>query len=313
MRLTRAGLVVSKPAALARLRAQFKARHYVRLPGLLDRDLLGQIQAQLERATFYERVHEGIGRELGARRDPTVGLLHFLTNDGGVFDLVRQITGCARIGYFHGRIYRFTPGRGDFDGWHDDLIERRMVALSINLSPRPYQGGILKLRDRRSRRILGQIANVGPGNGVLFRLSPALQHKVTPVTGTAAKTAYAGWFRARPDFQSLLVRGRRRVPRRPRRLEGPSSWRDRLRIPETVAHRPEGARRGLYDLTRGFYHRLDEVGNRWWMLLTRRGTVEATANALASECNAPPKRLRRDLLDFVHQLRAQGLVEVHGA
>jgi hypothetical protein len=48
-----------------------------------------------------------------------------------------------------------------------------------------------------------EIANIVCGDTRIFRIGPDLQHRVTPVTGTVTKAAYAGWFRARPASRAI--------------------------------------------------------------------------------------------------------------
>ena len=112
-----------------------------------------------------------------------------------------------------------VPGAGHYDSWHTDASQARMVAMSVNLGTDPYRGGRLQIRDADTRRILHEVANVGDGDAVLFRISRQLAHRVTPVEGTVAKTALAGWFRAEPDYQRLM-RQRLRTALPP--LPGPS-------------------------------------------------------------------------------------------
>jgi hypothetical protein len=131
-------------------------------------------------------------------------LLLFLCNDVALFELVRAITGCDRIGAFGGRVYRMLPGAEHEGTWHDDLAEGRMVTLSINLGDAPYSGGVLEIRDRQSKRVLQRVANTGFGDAVIFRIGRELQHRVTAVEGSVPKTAYAGWFVSDPD--SALIR-----------------------------------------------------------------------------------------------------------
>jgi hypothetical protein len=76
--------------------------------------------------------------------------------------------------------------------------------MSINLSRELYSGGRLQIRDHVSGEIVSEVANAGIGDAVIFRLSDRFQHRITDVEGTASKTAFAGWFRAQPDFMSLL-------------------------------------------------------------------------------------------------------------
>src|SRR5207253_326319 len=108
-------------------------------------------------------------------------------------------------GCFEGRVYRLSPGTGHYDSWHNDVGEDRLVAMSINLGRTPFQGGLLQIRRADSPALVREVANPTPGDAVIFRIDPAYCHRVGPVTGSVARTACAGWFRARPDFQTLLA------------------------------------------------------------------------------------------------------------
>jgi hypothetical protein len=66
----------------------------------------------------------------------------------------------------------------------------------MNLSTDIFRGGTFELRDRWSLAPLAQVNNTGFGDALLFRISNDLQHRVTQVEDTVAKTACAGWFRA---------------------------------------------------------------------------------------------------------------------
>jgi hypothetical protein len=130
--------------------------------------------------------------------------MHILLNGQAVFALVRQITGCSRIGCFQGRIYRCVPGSDHHDAWHDDLGNNRLVALTINLSPAPYAGGVLQIREALSKTMLQEVPNTVLGDGVLFRLDPSLEHRITELQSGPPKTAFAGWFHSQPDFLARL-------------------------------------------------------------------------------------------------------------
>lgn len=192
--------------SLEKLRREFDRRHTVRLPGILEPELLAVVLRGIDQAEFYERTHQAIGpnKELCLEKSPVVGLLHVLLNGEDLFRTIRRITGCGSIGCFDGRVYRVTPGCGHHDSWHSDVAEHRLVAMSINLSATAYRGGILQVRDHRSRRIIHEVANAGLGDAILLRVSDELQHRITDVEGTGSKTAFAGWFQSAPAFHSLL-------------------------------------------------------------------------------------------------------------
>jgi hypothetical protein len=100
-------------------------------------------------------------------------------------------------------VYRMLPGPQHADSWHDDLKEGRMLAMSINLGDEGYVGGLLEIRDRASKHTLYRARNTGPGDALIFRLDPTLEHRVTGVEGNVPKTAYAGWFMPGPDSELL--------------------------------------------------------------------------------------------------------------
>jgi hypothetical protein len=64
--------------------------------------------------------------------------------------------------------------------------------IAINLSIAPYEGGALQIRSARSKKIVGEVSNTGPGNAVIFPVSSELEHGNTRVNGAIAKTAFSG-------------------------------------------------------------------------------------------------------------------------
>ncbi|SRR6266851_6825172 len=188
------------------LRAQFEREHFVRLRDLFEPALLRYVQTEIERGEFYERVHQGIksNMELCMKQNSAFGMLLLSMNDEKLFRMIESITRCDRIGCFEGRVYRVIPGQGHHDSWHSDMAENRLVAMSINLGTEVYDGGTLQIRDAVSERIVSEVPNVGSGDGIIFGLSAGLQHRITEVKGKALKTAFAGWFRAKPGFLSFL-------------------------------------------------------------------------------------------------------------
>ena len=209
IQLTRLGTNVSDTAEdLDCLREQFDQQHCIRLRALLEPQLLRAIQQQIERAEFYERVHEIVGPtnavDLCMMENSASEALHLVVNDRKFVCVVEQVTGCCRIGSFFGSVYRLTPDLGHYDSWHADMKEGRLLALSVNLSTDVYRGGILQIRNEESGHIVHEVANTGPGDGIFFRIAPYLKHRVSSVEGTVARTAFAGWFYAQPDFHAWL-------------------------------------------------------------------------------------------------------------
>lgn len=198
--LTESGFMLSySPEEVAALRAEFDGRHAIRLPRFLDPELLALVQRHISQGSFYTRAHGRVGLELCLSPGITYGILHYLMNNNpSLFRFVETITGCGRIGLFTGRVYRMMPGPNHYDSWHSDDVAQRLIGMSLNLSEEVFAGSVFQLRDARADPILCEIANTGLGDAILFRIAPHLVHRITPLEGTAPKTAYAGWFRGLP-------------------------------------------------------------------------------------------------------------------
>jgi len=188
--------VVADPQDIERCRIEFDEKHCVLLPKLLEPPLLDFLLERLEQGLWQDRVHEDIGNEVVLEDASAGGLLHFVANAPAFLKIVEEITGCGPLTQFEGRIYRFVPNSGHYDSWHNDNGNGRLVAMSLNLSLRGYEGGVFQLREWSSKRMLAEIANTGWGDATLFRISGELEHQVTEVTGEQPKTAFAGWFKS---------------------------------------------------------------------------------------------------------------------
>jgi hypothetical protein len=191
---------------LNELRASFGRNNFVTLPGFLGEPVLDEFWARVDNDDFREWRHGDLKVELCLDVTAALALIWFVSDDARLFRLVERLSGLGPIGCFRGRVYRMLPTERHHDGWHDDLSDDRLVGMSVNLGREPYDGGLLQLRDRGSHRALGEIHNAGPGDAVLFRIAPGLEHRVTVVSGDAPKTAFAGWFKATP-VSPLLARG----------------------------------------------------------------------------------------------------------
>jgi hypothetical protein len=196
--------VAADMGAGARLSGVFRRHHCVALPGLLDASLLEQLRPRLANGPWREKLHAGVGAEAVLDDSRALGLLQLAANTPALIEAVRTITGCAAIGYFHGRVYRLTPGAGHHDSWHDDVLAGRRVGMSINLGE-AHEGGVFELRACGTGREPIRMPNPEPGSAILFRIAPQLEHRVSAVTGVVPKTAFAGWFcSGMPDLLSRL-------------------------------------------------------------------------------------------------------------
>ena len=208
IQITKSGLVAHETdAELEDLRARFDRQHCLRLRQFFDPALLEMTQRQMERAAFHERVHEHLDPppvDLSMEHNALLSGLLLLLNDPKLFALVRRITGCAEIGCFTGSVYCMKAALRHSDTWHNDLVEHRLVSMSINMSTGVYSGGVLYLKDTVTGEVVHEVANTGFGDAIIFRLAPNLKHKLSGVDGPVDKVALAGWFKAEPDFQTMM-------------------------------------------------------------------------------------------------------------
>jgi hypothetical protein len=205
VQLTRSGARVDvSTSELAAVKDEFDRRHCILLRQLVAPDLLALIHEKIDAASFFDKTNINIGDESRMTSDPAAAALEFLTNDPALFEFVRAVTGIGEIGCYRGRVYRLLPNTGQQSDWHSDRAHGRMATMSINLTPLPYEGGLLQFRRVDTEAIVTEIHNTGLGDATLFKIDDLLQHRVTPATGTVARTAYAGWFLKEPQFSSLL-------------------------------------------------------------------------------------------------------------
>jgi hypothetical protein len=212
LRITRSGIVFyGTDADIELARADFERQDWIRLPGLLDRELGNMLQEQL--------ASSNLGKSGTIYQDLNVSdsAILLLLNNAQLFKIIEKVTGCGHIGCFRGRTYRIVPGANPHEeinnyreiltGWHTDLNGTRRIALSINLNTEPYSGGVFRLRETTTGRMLCELVNSGFGNAILFRIDERLEHHVSEVEGTVTKTAFSGWFESEPDYRTLLAEG----------------------------------------------------------------------------------------------------------
>jgi 2-oxoglutarate-Fe(II)-dependent oxygenase superfamily protein len=209
MQITRTGAIVrSSVEELAALRTAFVEQHWLLLPNFVDLPLLDLIQNKLQQAEYCV-----VDRETGVELRPVDCTAYLATelllNSPRLFRAIEQITGCEPIACFSGRIYRRPASSTYFNHWHTDITdEGRMIALSINLNAEPFEGGALQIRSAETHEVLSEVRNRDYGGAIIFPVDERFEHRVCEVESGAAKTALAGWFRSKPDPNSLFGRGK---------------------------------------------------------------------------------------------------------
>jgi hypothetical protein len=89
-------------------------------------------------------------------------------------------------------------------------------------------------------------------------------------------------------------------------------FQSRVNVAPEVLFKIVGEETVLLNLNTEAYLGLDPVGTRMWNLLTESTSIAAAYDVLISEYEVDPEQLRIDLQNFVGELLALGLVQIHG-
>lgn len=198
---------------LDQLRVQFQQNRFVILPACVEPTLWARLYS-LSTSLDYQPQHLPTWERLVCHH-PTITLpLMMIFNRPKVLRWVEQVTGKAPLLGFEARLHRLTHVRTDTNSgrtggqdipWHDDGPGIRQLAFSLSFTDAPVEGGRFQLRRKGSTSLLADLETAPAGSAVLFDVDADLEHRVTPVSGHAARTTYAGWFMNCPPqaFQDL--------------------------------------------------------------------------------------------------------------
>jgi hypothetical protein len=205
IQLRKAGFVADKED-VARLQREFEQTHLVRLSSLLDKELLSLALSCIEQGRWLENIVSGniSYSEYLLENGAAVNLLMLVTNGSGFLKTISEITHCDMLTLFEGRVYKMEPNIAHAKKWHNDVVDGRLIGMSLNLSPRGYHGGLFQMRGKDSDRLLVELANTGAGDAILFRLSDDLRHRVTDVQEGEPKVSFAGWFSAKRSMKDVM-------------------------------------------------------------------------------------------------------------
>lgn len=308
LQLTQAGAVVRGDAEdIARMRGTFECQHVLRLPQFLPAVRLRYLQDALARAAFVARAkQDGIGEVCLSRAEPVWDHLLFMMNDPTLFHWIEQLTGCDPIGCFSGRVWRGV----DLD-WHDDWVQARMIGISVNLSTEVFSGGALRVREKASHTQICDVTNTGFGDAVLFRISEHLEHRVTPVEGTAHRTVLTGWFRREPSYlaemDAAIVAERPVLHGNPDRPD--NGWPTELRLSDDVLYHAAGDDLLIHVNGQSGFYRLNAIGREILERLAATGEPAVVMAQMLDEYDVSDSELRQEVRRVVTQLRRHGVLE----
>lgn len=205
LQITYDGIIEPTPDQLAELTRTFSDQHFVHLRGLIERSFLDQLVDRIEQVEFREDLTDNIGC-VERCADPRIDHgMQFMLNQEPILKTISSIVG-KEVHRWLGNTVRRTPGADHFSNWHNDTtppveIEgdryRRVVPLSLNLTRHRFEGGNLRMRTVPDEKEFADIENKEPGDALMFRIGPDLQHRVADVTGTVPRLVHVGWFHER--------------------------------------------------------------------------------------------------------------------
>ena len=181
-------------AQVDRARTLFAEHHALLLPEAFDPVLLAGIMP-LCRTTAFETERVGaIGWRTIEAGDRVGRALRFVLERDAFLRWVETVTGCTGLTNVSGVLAEMLPGTDHVLGWHDDCNDAtRRLALIVHLSDASFEGGRFELARKSEDRPIATAGYLPPGSILLFRVDPALRHRVTAVEGVRVRRVFAGW------------------------------------------------------------------------------------------------------------------------
>lgn len=201
MQLTRSGITATA-TELENLKHKFAQHPLITLPNFLDQDLKNLTIKLLEKAVFFDYLHDKTGHIIArddavAAHDPLFLMYQLLLNDNRLLKTFRTLSGCEDLAWGQFRVFRSSASSQHFDSWHQDLSGgQKQLGFAIVLSPQPFEGGVFQLARKRDRSLLGEVDQKQLGDAHLFRIHQDLEHRATAITGEHPRIVCAGWFRS---------------------------------------------------------------------------------------------------------------------
>jgi hypothetical protein len=176
-------------------RAQFEADRVLSVPNAISEQFLGTLLAIVDNGVFVREQVDRLGYR-GVETPPLAGrVLSLALRRASFLEWLRKVTGLKDITGVSGTVAETAPSADEALDWHDDLNKpERRLAITVDLSPARYQGGVFEMRRKGDTSPFFSHAHRAAGSLLLFAISPQLEHRLTPVTEGGPRRVFAGWF-----------------------------------------------------------------------------------------------------------------------
>ena len=183
------------PAVLARARAAFASGNAIVLPSAFDPPFLRTILTICRRGPYVPEYIDKIGWRTVEEQDVAGRALRFALERPAFLRWCEAAADCETLNLITGTVAEMAAGTDQGLGWHDDRNDGglRRLAVTIQLSEAPYEGGLFEMCEKESGRLLVREGALPPGSVMLFRIGRGLRHRVTQVMSGGPRRVFAGW------------------------------------------------------------------------------------------------------------------------
>lgn len=177
------------------VRERFAVRRSILCRAAFEPGFLSALRGLCERGSFVADTVEKLGDREVEQPQRAGGAITLALQRAGLMRWLESATGCGALTRVGGRVIQARANNHDQLDWHDDLYDpQRRLAVTVNLSEAPYEGGLFELRDVRTREMLTVHHHAAPGDLMIFDVAADLEHRVLPVTAGGPRRVYTGWF-----------------------------------------------------------------------------------------------------------------------
>ena len=193
-------------AILAPPRGGFDETHALVVDNPFEPELLDMIRGLARAGEWTADTIDGIGHREKEAVPRAAAAMRFALSRPALYDWLGEATGCGPLNEVEGIVGQTSAGSGEAIGWHNDLARPfRRLAVIVNLSDAPFEGGEFELQYADTGRTLLRHRHAGPGSTLIFAVAMGLRHRVLPVTAGGPRRVFAGWFLG-PDPVRPIVR-----------------------------------------------------------------------------------------------------------
>jgi hypothetical protein len=176
--------------------AQFGLQHAAYFPDFLNPDLGDIITKICQSASFAAEYVCGVGDRQIEVSDRAGAALSLALRDRPLLAWLSRVAGRGDVTTASGSVARLAAGTADALDWHDDRVEGRRLAITIDLSTQVFEGGAFEMRRKGCGDPLFVHTPSRFGSALIFQVRSDLEHRVLPVTSGGPRTTFSGWFLA---------------------------------------------------------------------------------------------------------------------